>query len=194
MPRSITVAVLVACVLVTGASADSLWLRAEESGTARSIFADDRAASVGDIVYVLITETTTATSAATTEMNRDSSSSGLAGGLLSFLPFFSWDNQEDYESGGTTVRQGALTGRMTARLVEEVAPGVYRIEGTREVSVNEENQRMILTGLVRVSDITSANTIRSDQVADAAISYSGIGPIAKKNKPGLLTRLVNFLF
>lgn len=181
--------------LASQARADSLWQRAEESGTVRTLFIDHRASEVGSILYVLVTESATATSEAKTETSTKSTDTNQAGtGLLNFLPFFSWGNSGSYSGGGSSTRKGSLTGRITARLIEEVAPGVFRIEGTREVAVNQERQTMRLTGFVRAEDISSANTIRSDQVADATISYSGLGPIARTQKPGILTRLIDFLF
>jgi flagellar L-ring protein precursor FlgH len=177
------------------ARADSLWQRGEKAGHISTLYSDHRASTVGAIVYVLVSETSTATSEAKTETDRKSESTNAAGtGLLSFLPFFSWNNAESFAGTGSTTRKGSLTGRITARLVEEVSPGVFRIEGMREVAVNAEKQTMRLTGFVRAEDISSANTIRSDQVADAAISYSGLGPIARKQKPGVLTRLLDWLF
>jgi len=185
----------VLALAVGTAQADSIWLKAKQSGLTRSLYATNKASRVGDVVYVTVSETTTATSAANTDISRTSdSTSGNGGGLLSFLPFFSWSNDEGYKSDGTTVRKGSLMGRMTARLVEEVAPGVFRVEGSREVGVNNETQKMILSGIIRVTDIGPDNTIRSDQVADASICYTGVGPIAKKQKPGVLTRLFNWLF
>lgn len=183
------------CAVATSCHADSIWQRAEAAGHVRSLYGDHRAGQVGDIVYVLVSETSTAVSAAKTETDRSSGSTNSAGGgLLSFLPFFSWNNDESYSGQGTSTRSGTLTGRITARLVEEITPGVFRIEGVREVAVNAERQTMKLTGYVRAVDIGFANSIRSDQVADAEISYSGLGPIAKKQKPGILTRLLNWLF
>lgn len=188
---------LLALALVATVQADSIWQRAHggSSGTGRSLFSDPRATGVGDIVYVLVSEVTTATSTATTTTDRESESSNASGtGLLSFLPFFSWNNDESYRGEGASSRQGALTGRLTARLMEEIAPGVYRIEGAREVAVNEDKQTMHLSGTIRAIDISPTNTIQSDQIADAVISYSGVGPIARKQKPGILTRLVDWLF
>jgi flagellar L-ring protein precursor FlgH len=181
--------------LTGAAQADSIWLKAKAGGLTRSLYASNRASRVGDVVYITVAETTTATSTANTDVSRTSAStSGNGGGLLSFLPFFSWSNDEGYKSDGTTVRKGSLTGRMTARLMEEVSPGVFRIEGTREVGVNSETQKMVLSGIIRATDIGPDNTIRSDRVADASICYTGIGPIAKKQKPGVLSRLFNWLF
>jgi len=199
MRRALGPIVCVALLLCAcSVGADSIWQRAHgaaSSGFGRSLFSDPRAAGVGDIVYVLVSEVTTATSTATTETDRESESDSASGtGLLSFLPFFSWNNDESYKGSGTSNRQGTLTGRLTARLVEEIAPGVYRIEGTREVAVNEEKQTMHLTGTIRAIDISPTNTIQSDQIAAAVISYSGVGPIARRQKPGILTRLVDWLF
>jgi flagellar L-ring protein precursor FlgH len=189
-------ATFLALLIMAGAAdADSLWIRAEKKGLVRSLYSDSRAYRVGDVVYISVLETTTATNSAETGTNRTSSTTNDAGtGLLSFLPFFTWKNNEQFKSDGSTVRKGGLTGRMTARLIEEITPGVFRIEGTREVAVNSETQKMTLSGIIRACDIAADNSVRSDQVADASIHYSGVGPVAAKQKPGILTRLFNWLF
>jgi flagellar L-ring protein precursor FlgH len=68
------------------------------------------------------------------------------------------------------------------------------IEGNREVRVNNENQIITLTGMVRPRDISSDNMILSTYIADARISYSGSGIVNDRQKPGWLSRILDVIW
>jgi flagellar L-ring protein precursor FlgH len=68
------------------------------------------------------------------------------------------------------------------------------IQGNREVRVNNENQIITLTGMVRPRDISSENIILSTYIADAQISYSGSGVVNDRQKPGWLARLLDVIW
>jgi len=79
-------------------------------------------------------------------------------------------------------------------VVESYSNNTMRIEGRQKIVINGEEQEIVLTGLVRTEDVAPDNTVLSTFVADAEISFVGTGMVADKNKPGLLTRLLNWLF
>jgi flagellar L-ring protein precursor FlgH len=83
---------------------------------------------------------------------------------------------------------------MTARVVRVLPNGNLEIEGSREVVVNAENQRLILAGTIRAVDIAPDNTIRSTSIADAKIRFEGKGVVGQKQREGLITRLLHWLF
>ena len=63
--------------------------------------------------------------------------------------------------------------------------GEYNIQGDQEVRVNNELRDLQISGIVRPEDISSANTIRHTQIAEARISYGGRGDISRvQNVPG----------
>ena len=68
------------------------------------------------------------------------------------------------------------------------------ISGTQTINQNGEEQKIIVTGMIREDDISSNNTVLSSNVADAQITIAGNGPIARKQKQGILTQIFNFLF
>jgi len=68
------------------------------------------------------------------------------------------------------------------------------IEGRRQVRVNEEDQYIVLSGIIRPEDITSGNTISSQYVSDAQIFYTGRGVVDDKLRPGWLTRVVDWVW
>jgi flagellar L-ring protein precursor FlgH len=68
------------------------------------------------------------------------------------------------------------------------------IQGTRVIGINNDKEQLILTGVVRAADVSPANTILSQQIADAQISYRGKGIATSGGKPGLIARVLNWLF
>ena len=80
-------------------------------------------------------------------------------------------------------------------MVMKVLPNGYLVvSGTREIMVNNETQYITLSGIIRPDDIGSANEISSTFMADARIVYSGTGPLADKQKPGWLGRVIDHVW
>ena len=72
--------------------------------------------------------------------------------------------------------------------------GDLRIEGEKSIIINGERQLTILSGTVRQQDITPQNTITSDLIGDAEISYKGKGVLANTERPGIFARIFDWIF
>ena len=83
---------------------------------------------------------------------------------------------------------------MVARVVEVLPNGDLRIEGQKSIVINGEKQLTILSGTVRQVDITPQNTITSDLIGDAEISYKGKGVLANTERPGFFARIFDWIF
>ena len=173
------------------ASANSLW----RTG-ARAFFADQRAARVGDIVTVLIDIDDRAKTTNSTTSSRDSSSNaafphllGLESTLGKILPG-GFDpanaletNSKSSNSGAGSVNREEKISLTIAAVVSAVLPnGNMMIQGTQEVRTNTELRQLTVAGIVRPEDISSGNTIRHTQIAEARISYGGRGDISRVQK------------
>ena len=80
-------------------------------------------------------------------------------------------------------------------VIKKVLPnGNLVIEGTRFVKINKDIQTFILTGMVRKDDVRADNTVLSESLADADIKLEGKGPIADRQRKGILARLLDWLF
>jgi flagellar L-ring protein precursor FlgH len=175
------------------AASDSIWARAQPRW--KSLFADFRAREVGDLVTVVVTESTAATTQVSTDVNKKSGMEGTAGsGLLEFIPLMGYSYKDDYASKGETARRNTFATRVAAQVVERLPNGNLRIEALRAVVVGEERQTLRLTGVVRPEDVSADNTVLSTQIAEARITLEGQGPAARKQRPGLLSRLFDWLF
>ncbi|MBZ0252788.1 MAG: flagellar basal body L-ring protein FlgH [Candidatus Methylomirabilis sp.] len=172
----------------------SLW----QAGNSQSLlFTDSKARQVNDLVTVLIRESSKATKKATTDATRETE---LEAGLTNFFgvteevgvehsfidptSLIKGSASSSFKGSGATTRDEQLAATMTA-VVQEVLPnGNLVVKGRRIVTVNDEEQYMILTGTIRTEDIRPDNTIESALIADARITYSGVGSVSDKQSPG----------
>jgi len=178
----------------------SLW---REDAPLTAMFSDQKARTVGDIITIRISESSDATNEASTETDRSSS---LGAGIDSFFgaenryvstdPFFNPFSkvaggvESEFEGTGKTKRSGDLNAYITALVTQVLPNGNLVVRGSREVLINNENQVIQLTGVVRPRDIDADNQVLSTYVADARISYSGSGVVDDRQKPGWLTNIV----
>ena len=174
------------------APSGSLW-----SELGGSLYEDFKARRVGDLLTVVVTESTTASTNADTAVKKSESASTQAGvgPLLKLLwPELSAGGKTDLSASGSTTRSGRITARITVVVVEVLPNGVLRVEGRRSLKINEETQTLIFTGLVRIRDIRSDNTIPSALVANAQIQFEGKGVVGSRQREGLITKLFKVLF
>lgn len=170
-----------------------------------SMFTDRKAQSVGDIVTVLISESSSATKEASTSTSRNTA-------MHAAIPnFFGLENDDiwsganpvdlsnlvnaefanDFAGNGSTSRKEDLNASLTTQVVGQYPNGQLKIRGGKEVMVNNEVQMIYLTGIVRPVDITAANTVSSAKILNARISYTGKGSVSDKQKPGWAMRILD---
>ena len=171
------------------------------------LFGDDKAAKVGDIITVTIDENATSTQSATTNTSKDTSidlqSPNVLGlpsslGVNNFLnlgtqfdPRVNATVANSMQGTGTVTRNGTLSATVSALITDIVPGGNLRIEGRRSVTINNEEQIMVLRGIVRPQDINFDNTIPSTLIADASISYTGEGVVADEQRKGWLAKVLS---
>ena len=176
----------------------SIW-----QGSAIPLAEDNKARRLGDIVTIIITETASASKQAATATGRSASigagisnllnlenSSVVAKNFADLKNLISAESSSTFDGSGSTSRKETLTATISAKVVEVLPNANLRVEGRRNVKVNNEDQIVIVKGTIRQRDVTPDNTINSIYVADAQITYSGEGIISDRQKPGWL---MNFL-
>lgn len=168
------------------------------NGVAPSLYSDCIARNIGDQLTVLIIENSLASASARTNTKGEYDAEAAAGGTgaLDFIPLLngSGSTKSEHKGTGTTSRQGTLRASMVARVIEVLPNGDLRIEGQKSVVINGEKQLTILSGTVRSVDITPQNTITSDLIGDAEISYKGKGVLANTERPGFFARIFDWIF
>lgn len=159
---------------------------------------DVKARYVNDIVTIVVDESASAVSTGVTKTQRDSSATGgfsSAAGKLSIPSrlgnVITATGSQSLNGQGTTTRTTTLTTTLSARVVDVLPNGFLVVEGARNVVVNSENQTVTLRGVVRPNDLSRANTVSSDAVAQMELKINGKGVVNDSiHRPNFLYRLL----
>lgn len=182
--------VLLAQPLSVGA--ESLWQPNKRS----SIFQDVKARNVGDVLTIIISESSNATRSGTAGNSKSSDIdvSAGTGSLLKWLTAHNASASDKFQSNGNISNKNTFSANITVQVVGVQPNGNLLISGTQSIRQNKDIQNITITGEVRPQDITNNNTILSTYVANADIKITGKGPIMRKQRQGLITQVLNFLF
>ncbi len=175
-----------------GNNPGSLW-----SNKAPDLLADRTARRVGDVVTILIIETSSASFSAATNATKNDGTSiakGLGPILGNLIPELKIGATSKVDGQGSTTQAGQLNARISV-VVKEVFPnGTMLVEGTKSITTNKETQNITISGLIRREDVRGDNTVLSTHVANAQIKTDGKGMIAQRQRKGVLTWLLDWLF
>lgn len=181
---------------------NSLW-----APGARSFFRDPRASRVGDILTINVSIADAAKLSNTSTRARTNSDGanltnlfGLEGQLTKILPPGADPTSlvkmgSDTSNVGTgSVNRSELVNMTLAGIVTQVLPnGNLVVRGHQQVRVNNEMRDLNIAGIVRLEDITNANTIQLAQIAEARVSYGGQGQITDFQQPRYGSQLYDIL-
>jgi len=179
---------LLALLLVTGV-ADSI--AADEPAATRSLFSDRRAQGQGDILTVLISEVASVSAAAQTRTTKGESASANLLQRDGEIQLAQAGFDSKFAGGGQIERSGTLLARLSVRIDTVDANGNFLVSGEQLIVINNEKQRIRVSGVVRPDDIAGDNTVPSWRVSGANIELVGKGILAQKQSPGILTRLLS---
>ena len=201
-----TLAIL-AALLIAGAAlpcaADSLW---PQNGA--SLFADNKAFQVGDIVTVIVQESATASNSAGSSLSKASSTDAqidttvMPTGFQSTRMLFEGETDPQVNMSSTRTFDGSgsysLSGTMSTSItaiVKEVLPnGNMIVEGKRVRQSADETVVVKVSGIVRPADITTDNMVASTALAQANITMESMGPIARSSKRGWMDRCIDIVW
>jgi flagellar L-ring protein precursor FlgH len=177
----------------------SLWT--DNSAQPRSMFADKKAHSIGDIVTIVIQENNGATRNNNTTTSKKASAdasiaSFLYGPTASSLltkggvyPAMKYTQDNEFNGGGQINNQETINAQLSVRVIDVLPNGNLVIEGHRVTSFAGEKQDAILRGTIRADDVTPANTVLSSQVADATIQFVTNGAVTDNQRRGWFTTI-----
>ena len=162
-----------------------------EPARAVSYFEDPRGHRVGDVITIRLTEAFNASKTASMKTQKDNDTTLSAPMFAGKLPLngdTTLAAKRAFNGNGTATQQNALTGSITAVVIEVLPNGNLVISGERALQLNQGEEFVRVQGVVRVLDVQVDNSVTSDRIADARISYNGQGVIDDANKQGWLAR------
>ncbi len=186
---------LVSCAVQS--HAQSLW----KPELSRSMIADKRAGTIGDIITIVIQENNSASKDNSTQTSKKSSIDAAveaflyspdASKLLTHngkLPAMKMAGNQDFAGAGKIANNEKVTARIAARVVDVLPNKTLVIEGTRQIAFSGESQDAVLRGVIRAEDISANNTIFSYNIADATIRYISKGTVTDNQRKGWFTKI-----
>jgi flagellar L-ring protein precursor FlgH len=158
----------------------------------RALTADRHAHQVGDVLTVVVVETSHAVASANTDAENDLRLNGTLRGRLGPHDYgvgLSGTNQ----GAGQTSRAGTLQAQLAVRVVSVERDGMLRVRGAQTVEINGERQRIALQGLVRETDIQASNMVPSNRISDAQIEFTGRGDVSEAQRHSILYKVMKWL-
>lgn len=171
-----------------GATRGGLFRAGYSSG---SLLQDKRALRVGDILTIVLDESTQSSKSAGTSYGKSSEvGMGVPRVLGKDYPDAetSISSSRDFSGSAASSQQNALRGSIAVTVHQVLPNGTLLVKGEKSLRLNQGDEFIRLSGLVRVQDINNNNQISSRHVANARISYSGRGALSDSNQAGWLTR------
>lgn len=177
-----------------------------QAGYNIALFEDIKAKRIGDTITIVLQERTQASKDAKTETSKQNDitipnptilGSTPQFGVPGIVPLASNDNNtldaelhsdQQFTGEGSSSQGNSLSGNITVTVIDVLPNGNLVVRGEKWLTLNQGDEYIQISGIVRPVDVRTDNTVLSSQVADARITYSGKGMVADSNKMGWLSR------
>lgn len=190
-------ALVFVAALAAASPAQSIW---NADRPMPALASDLVARGLGDLLTILVVEQQTVKNKEATELKK---SSDLNAQLTNFdvlpeafntLPAASGSSGRNFKGDAKYDKEGSFSTTLTVAVIDVQPNGNLVVEGRRTIVIDGEKKTMRITGVVRRYDVSSANTVRSTQVANASIAYEGEGVLTKSTNRGWLGELLDFVW
>lgn len=164
-----------------------------QAGQEMILFEDDRARRIGDILTIVLQESTQAKKKADTKTTKDNSIAMVNPSIPGISPALgvTADTQNEFQGKANSIQSNSLSGNISVTVADVLPNGNLYIRGEKWLTLNQGDEYIQVSGIVRPRDIRPDNTVFSTQIADARITYSGRGELADANAMGWLSRFFN---
>lgn len=161
------------------------------------LYEGTRAHRVGDLVTILLVESTVTSKSVRSKNDRS--------GSLSLIPPvtgpFAFLSPSDLKAAGAASFSGSGSAGQTSTIatalavtIVEVFPnGTALVQGDKDMLLSQGDEWVRFRGIIRLADVDAENTVMSSRVADASIEYSGKGALQRASRPGWLSRFFSII-
>ena len=157
-----------------------------------ALYEGTRARRVGDPLTIVLVEATAASKSANSKL-------GSSGGLSLIPPTtgrlalfqgtdVSMSGSRNFNGSGAADQSNSLSGEVSVTVSKVLSNGTMLVQGQKRVTLNRGDEFLKIKGLVRTADVDRDNRVLSTRVADAQISYTGKGDVARAGRQGWLGR------
>jgi len=167
-----------------------------QQGMMIGLFNDIRPQRVGDILTIILEEATTASVSSSTETKKENSVDmpppKIAGDKVTREGKEVLENKidggRDFSGEGSSNQNNNFSGKITVTVAEVLANQNMVVRGEKLIILNQSDEFIRFSGIVRPQDIRPDNTISSSRIADIRIAYAGQGALSAANTMGPLSR------
>ena len=157
-----------------------------------SWFGKGRNFQVGDVITVLLNESTQAARTQNGTITRDSSNTLIPEGLKSYGAGLGGFMKGINMAGGSVSNKGtgaadqqaSLNGSVAVSVVEVMPNGNLVLRGEKQLALTEGSEIIQVAGIIRPDDVAPNNTVQSRRLANAQIAYRGTGDLANATRAG----------
>lgn len=158
----------------------------------RPFIADKKAYLPGDLLTVIVLETSNAQTSADLASSKDIKTA-LQASYNKRPEEVSFGLRGDGRAAAKTERNGKIKASITVRVKEALPNNSYCVEGQQRIQINGELQTILLRGIVRQEDISTQNTVLSTRLGNAEITYTGDGSVSNAQKHNYIYKALYFL-
>jgi flagellar L-ring protein precursor FlgH len=170
-----------------------------QSGYDTRLFEDQTAKRIGDVLTITLLERTQAKKADDLKTKKDTNMSVTAPSMYTLGAQMlggqdinaSIQANREFTGEGQADQSNSLSGNISVTVIDVLPNGNLSVRGEKRVTLNQGDEFIRLSGIVRPVDINAGNIITSDKVADVTIMYVGEGAMADASKMGWLARILN---
>jgi flagellar L-ring protein precursor FlgH len=164
-----------------------------------SWFGRGRNYQIGDLITVLLNESTQAARTQNTDVSRESKHTATPPGLNTQVgklnPILNGINlnesKVDSKGSGTADQKASLSGSVTVTVIEILANGNLVVRGEKKLGLSEGTEVIQVSGVIRPQDVGPNGTVQSLRLANAQIAYRGTGDLANATKVGWGTSMLH---
>jgi flagellar L-ring protein precursor FlgH len=153
---------------------------------------DKTAHRMGDLITIVISENQDVNNEETSDLKKETTldyaltSFNLKPNAFNLPADIIADSLDEFKGTANYKKKGAFSARVTAVVIDTLPNGNMIVRGRREIRIDQETKLIEFSGIVRRYDVSPDNSIASELVADARVSYVGSGPLTKStNRYGL---------
>ncbi len=151
-----------------------------------------RARKVGDPLTIVLVERTAASKSSGSKLDSNGSGS-ITPPATGFLNLFNKSDAtlsggRSFNGTGAADQTNSLSGEVSVTVAQVYPNGTMLVQGQKRVTLNRGDEFLKIKGLVRTADVDANNRVLSTRVADAQISYTGKGDVARAGRQGWLSR------
>ena len=200
--KLLIVSIVLAACFTSGASADSIWGKRDQSK--KNLYAEDKARYIGDVLTITISEVSVLNNKGKRSLSKATTrSNDFDGevGLEHFLPKIpalkvgaGVSHSSTLEGKADNKDDRSFTDSISVIVIDVMPNGNLVVSGTRDRNLADDIQAIEVTGIVKPNDIAVDNTIRSEQVANFSIVSRNKGVSAPYMRPNWLGKILDAIW